>query len=140
MATASSDSESDNEIFQATLKVEEAAKPLPKKSPNAKKKEKLIELSNDSLVDKPANFIRKANKSVVDKIMPQLGEPFVWGNPWEGTEFEDIIEELIEKTNSNREKLSKLENEIESIQYDLKAFTEDTIRIVSNIYKKLSEL
>ena len=72
--------------------------------------------------------------------MSQMGEPFVWGNPWEGTEFEDIIEELIEKTNSNRKKLNKLENEIESIQYDLKSFTEDTIKIVSNIYKKLSDL
>jgi hypothetical protein len=69
MATANSDSESDNEIFQAALKkVEEAAKPLPKKSPTAKKKEKLIALSNDGLIDKPANFIRKANKSVVDKM------------------------------------------------------------------------
>jgi hypothetical protein len=75
MATASSDSESDNEIFQAALKkVEEAAKPLPKKKPTAgksqtaRKKEKLIELSNDGLIDKPANFIRKSNKSVVDKM------------------------------------------------------------------------
>jgi hypothetical protein len=69
MATANSDSESDNEIFQAALKkVEEAAKPLPKKSPTAKKKEKLITLSNDGVIDKPANFIRKANKSVVDKM------------------------------------------------------------------------
>ena len=69
MATAISDSESDNEIFEAALKkVEEAAKPLPKKSPTAKKKEKLIALSNDGLIDKPANFIRKANKSVVDKM------------------------------------------------------------------------
>ena len=69
MATANSDSESDNEIFQAALKkVEEAAKPLPKKSPAAKKKEKLITLSNDGVIDKPANFIRKANKSVVDKM------------------------------------------------------------------------
>ena len=69
MATAISDSESDNEIFQAALKkVEEAAKPLPKKSPTDKKKEKLITLSNDGLIDKPANFIRKANQSVVDKM------------------------------------------------------------------------
>jgi hypothetical protein len=38
MATASSDSESDNEIFQAALKkVEEAAKPQPKKTPTARK-------------------------------------------------------------------------------------------------------
>jgi hypothetical protein len=75
MATASGDSESDNEIFQAALKkVEEAAKPQPKKKPTAgksqtaRKKEKLIELSNDGLIDKPANFIRKSNKDVVDKL------------------------------------------------------------------------
>jgi hypothetical protein len=75
MATASSDSESDNEIFQAALKkVEEAAKPLPKKKPTAsksqteRKREKLIELSNDGLIDRPTGFIRKANKSVVDKL------------------------------------------------------------------------
>ena len=75
MATACSDSESDNEIFQAALKkVEEAAKPQPKKKPTAgksqtaRKKEKLIELSNDGLIDKPANFIRKSNKDVVDKM------------------------------------------------------------------------
>jgi hypothetical protein len=75
MATASSESESDNEIFQAALKkVEEAAKPQPKKkstagkSQTARKKEKLIELSNDGLIDKPANFIRKSNKDVVDKL------------------------------------------------------------------------
>ena len=75
MATAISDSESDNEIFQAALKkVEEAAKPQSKKKPTAgksqtaRKKEKLIELSNDGLIDKPANFIRKSNKSVVDKM------------------------------------------------------------------------
>ena len=75
MATASGDSESDNEIFQAALKkVEEAAKPQPKKKPTAgksqtaRKKEKLIELSNDGLIDKPANFIRKSNKDVVDKM------------------------------------------------------------------------
>ena len=74
MATASGDSESDNEIFQAALKkVEEAAKPQPKKKPTAgksqtaRKKEKLIELSS-GLIDKPANFIRKSNKDVVDKL------------------------------------------------------------------------
>jgi hypothetical protein len=48
--------------------------------------------------------------------------------------------ELNLKTNSNREKLNKLEKDIEKIQYDLKAFTDDTIKIVSNIYKKLSDL
>jgi ubiquinone biosynthesis protein UbiJ len=69
-----------------------------------------------------------------------MGEPFVWGNPWEGTEFEDIINELIKKTDDNREALDKLKNKIEGIRYDLKTFTDDTIRTVTNIYKKLSEL
>jgi hypothetical protein len=31
-----------------------------------------------------------------------------WGNSWEGTEFEDIIDELIEKTDKNQERLDKL--------------------------------
>ncbi|CAB4031807.1 phage repressor [Paramuricea clavata] len=30
--------------------------------------------------------------------MSQYGEPYKWGNAWEGTEFEAIISELIEKT------------------------------------------
>jgi hypothetical protein len=30
-----------------------------------------------------------------------MGEPFVWGNSWEVTEFEDIINELIKKTDDN---------------------------------------
>ena len=71
MATA----ESEDEIFEAALKkVEEAAKPQHKKKPTAsksqteKKREKLLELSKDGLIEKPANFIRKSNKSVVNKL------------------------------------------------------------------------
>jgi hypothetical protein len=55
-----------------------------------------------------------------------MGEPFVWGNSWEVTEFEDIINELIKKTDDNMEALDKLKNEIEGIRYDLKTFTDDT--------------
>jgi hypothetical protein len=69
MATASSDSESDTEIFNAALKkIEEVTKPLPKASPTARKKEKLIALANDGLIEKSPAFIRKANKSVVEKM------------------------------------------------------------------------
>ena len=68
--------------------------------------------------------------------MPQLGEPYEWGNPWEGTE----IDELIQKTDENRERLTKLETVVEGIQYDLKSFTEETIKVMNNIYKKLSEI
>jgi hypothetical protein len=58
-----------------------------------------------------------------------------WGNSWEGTEFN----ELIQKTDENRERLTKLETVVEGIQYDLKSFTEETIKVMINIYKKLSE-
>jgi hypothetical protein len=71
MATA----ESEDELFEAALReVEEAAKPQPKKKPTAsksqteKKREKLLELSRDGLIEKPTSFIRKSNKSVVDKL------------------------------------------------------------------------
>jgi ubiquinone biosynthesis protein UbiJ len=72
--------------------------------------------------------------------MSQLGEPFDWGNPWEGTEFEDIINELIKKTDENRKRLSKLEGKVESIQYDLNTFSDDTVRMVTDILRKRSEL
>ena len=71
MATA----ESEDELFESTIRdVEEAAKPQPKKKPTAsksqteKKREKLIALSKDNLIEKSASFIRKSNKSVVDKL------------------------------------------------------------------------
>jgi hypothetical protein len=71
MATA----ESEDELFEAAIRdVEEAAKPQHKKKPTAsksqteKKREKLLELSEDGLIEKPANFIRKSNKDVVDKL------------------------------------------------------------------------
>jgi hypothetical protein len=71
MATA----ESEDELFEAAIRdVEEAAKPKHKKKPAAsksqteKKREKLLELSKDGLIEKSASFIRKSNKSVVDKL------------------------------------------------------------------------
>ena len=75
MATAISDTESETELFESVIRdVEEAAKPQPKKKPTAsksqteKKREKLIALSKDDLIEKSASFIRKSNKSVVDKL------------------------------------------------------------------------
>ena len=75
MATAISDTESETELFESVIRdVEEAAKPQPKKKPTAsksqteKKREKLLELSKDDLIEKSASFIRKSNKSVVDKL------------------------------------------------------------------------
>jgi hypothetical protein len=68
--------------------------------------------------------------------MPQLGEPPEWENSWEGTESE----ELIQKTDENRERLDKLESTMEGIKYDFEALKADTIRIVSTIYKNLSEM
>lgn len=34
--------------------------------------------------------------------MPQLMEPYEWSNPWEGTEFEEVIEELLEEAEEAR--------------------------------------
>jgi hypothetical protein len=71
MATAISDSDSENEIFQAALKeVEEAAKkkPTASKSQTEKKREKLIELSKNGTIEKSTSFIRKANKGIVEKL------------------------------------------------------------------------
>ena len=72
--------------------------------------------------------------------MSQLGEPFEWDNPWEGTEFEDIINELIQKTDANRERLDKLESIVESLKYDFESFKNDTTKTVINIYKNLNEM
>jgi hypothetical protein len=72
--------------------------------------------------------------------MPQLGEPYDWGNPWEGTEFEDIIDELIQKTDENRERIEKLESIVEGLKYDLETFKTDTVKTVVNIYKNLNEI
>ncbi|CAB4022262.1 Hypothetical predicted protein [Paramuricea clavata] len=58
--------------------------------------------------------------------MPRIGEPYEWGNPWEGTELEDIINELIQKTDENRERLTKLETIVEGIQ-EKPGMTEKTI-------------
>ena len=72
--------------------------------------------------------------------MPQLGEPFEWGNPWEGTELEDIINELIQKTKENRKRLEELEKIVGGLKYDLETFKTDTVRTVVNIYKNLNEM
>ena len=88
----------------------------------------------------PPRGIRRSQTYPITYRMPQQGEPFEWDNQWEGTEFEDIIDELIQKTDGNRERLTKLETIVEGIQYDLKSFTEETIKVMNNIYKKLSEL
>jgi hypothetical protein len=67
--------ESEEELFEDVIReVEEVIKPQPKKktaaskSQTEKKREKLLELSKDGLVEKPAKFIRKSNKVVVDKL------------------------------------------------------------------------
>ena len=61
MATAISDTESETELFESAIRnVEEAAKPQHKKKPTAsksqteKKREKLIALSKDDLIEKSA--------------------------------------------------------------------------------------
>jgi hypothetical protein len=63
-----------------------------------------------------------------------------WGNSWEGTEFEDIIDELIQKTDENRERLDQLESILEALKYDFEVFKNDTIKTVTNIYKILQEM
>jgi hypothetical protein len=65
--------------------------------------------------------------------MPQIGEPFEWGNPWEGTEFN----ELIQKTKENRERIEELEKIVGALKYDFETFKTDTIKTVVNIFKKL---
>ncbi|CAB4003910.1 Hypothetical predicted protein [Paramuricea clavata] len=75
-------SESDEEISNAVREVEEAAKapqrkakstasktkPTADKSQTESKRDKLIELSRDGVIEKSASFIRKSNKDVVDKL------------------------------------------------------------------------
>ncbi|CAB4031795.1 Hypothetical predicted protein [Paramuricea clavata] len=196
--------ESDEEIFEAVREVEEAAKVPQKKARKTKstadksqtehKRDKLIELSRDGIIEKSASFIRKSNKDVVDrlyheyesqrmscasdflstliiskfasvlgsfgavksseKLMSNYGEPYEWGNAWEGTEFESIIDELIEKTDKNKEQLDKIQATLDSLEsdhsalknkivgppkYDFEAFKNDTIKTVVNVYKKLHE-
>ncbi|CAB4004487.1 Hypothetical predicted protein [Paramuricea clavata] len=70
--------ESDEEIFEAVREVEEAAKVPQKKARKTKstadksqtesKRDKLIELSRDGIIEKSASFIRKSNKDVVDRL------------------------------------------------------------------------
>ncbi|CAB4010656.1 Hypothetical predicted protein [Paramuricea clavata] len=72
-------SESDEEISAAVREVEEAAKAPQKKakstarktaekSQTESKRDKLIELSRDGVIEKSASFIRKSNKDVVDRL------------------------------------------------------------------------
>ncbi|CAB3976963.1 Hypothetical predicted protein [Paramuricea clavata] len=75
-------SESDEEISKAMGEVEEAAKapqrktkstasktkPTADKSQTEHKRNKLIELSRDGVIDKTASFIRKSNKDVIDRL------------------------------------------------------------------------
>ncbi|CAB3999562.1 Hypothetical predicted protein [Paramuricea clavata] len=70
--------ESEEEIFEAVREVEEAAKvprkkakktkPTADKSQTESKRDKLIELSRDGVIEKSASFIRKSNKDVVDRL------------------------------------------------------------------------
>ncbi|CAB4042270.1 Hypothetical predicted protein [Paramuricea clavata] len=75
-------SESDEEITAAVREVEAAAKtpqrkskstatktrPAADRSQTEHKRNKLIELSRDGVIDKTASFIRKSNKDVVDRL------------------------------------------------------------------------
>ncbi|CAB4003647.1 Hypothetical predicted protein [Paramuricea clavata] len=71
-------SESGEEISAAVREVEEAAKVPQKKARKTKstadksqtesKRDKLIELSRDGVIEKSASFIRKSNKDVVDRL------------------------------------------------------------------------
>ncbi|CAB4040772.1 Hypothetical predicted protein [Paramuricea clavata] len=70
--------ESEEEIFEAVREVEEAAKTPHKKAKKTKltadksqtesKRDKLIELSRNGIIEKSASFIRKSNKDVVDRL------------------------------------------------------------------------
>ncbi|CAB4014918.1 Hypothetical predicted protein [Paramuricea clavata] len=74
--------ESEEEMFEAVREVEEVAKAPQKKakstarktkstadkSQTEHKRDKLIELSRDGIIEKPASFIRKSNKDVVDRL------------------------------------------------------------------------
>ncbi|CAB3997734.1 Hypothetical predicted protein [Paramuricea clavata] len=77
--------ESEEEVFEAVREVEEAAKVPQKKarstarktkstadkSQTESKRDKLIELSRDGIIEKPASLIRKSNKDVVDRLYHQ---------------------------------------------------------------------
>jgi hypothetical protein len=96
--------------------------------------------------------------------MSQLGEPYNWENAWDGTEFEDIINELIEKTDGldeiraaldstesllkkNKATLDSIEKDLLSLKekvigpliHDFHTFKDHTIKTVVKIYKKLHE-
>ncbi|CAB4010505.1 Hypothetical predicted protein [Paramuricea clavata] len=50
--------------------------------------------------------------------MPQID----WGNPWVETEFEEIIDELIEKNDKNREQLVEMQSTLDALKYGFEAF------------------
>ena len=57
-----------------------------------------------------------------------MPEPF----DWDGTEFESIIE----KTDGQ---LSILQEKLDGLKYDFETFKNETIKMITNIYKKLHE-
>jgi hypothetical protein len=61
-----------------------------------------------------------------------MPEPYDWGNPWDGTEFESIIEKT--------EELSILQEKLDGLKYDFEAFKNETIKMITNIYKKLHDI
>ncbi|CAB4026844.1 DNA polymerase, partial [Paramuricea clavata] len=90
-------------------------------------------------------------------LMSNYGGPYEWGNAWDGTEFESIIDELIEKTDRNKEQLDKIQATLDSLesdhnalknkivgplQYEFEAFKIDTIKTVEvyNCGKQLGGL
>ncbi|CAB4022261.1 Hypothetical predicted protein [Paramuricea clavata] len=72
--------ESEEEVFEDVVREEEEAAKLSQKSTARKtkstadksqteqKRDKLIELSRDGIIEKPASFIRVSNKDVVDRL------------------------------------------------------------------------
>ena len=56
------------EVANPPQKKARKPKPPDEKSQTENKRKKLIELSNDGVVDKTSGFIRKSNKDVIDKL------------------------------------------------------------------------
>ena len=75
--------------------------------------------------------------------MTQIGEPYDWNTPWEGTEYEEMINQLLEDAENETEtaeKLSKLEQEVRTLKEDYRAFQEDYIRTVRLVFERISFL
>ena len=62
-----------------------------------------------------------------------MSEPF----DWDGTEFESIIDELIEKTDGQ---LSILQEKLDGLKYDFENFKNETIKMITTIYKNLHDI